>query len=104
MLISAIVTASQHLFVATLSDGRQMEARTVTELAKVLHFGGVQTQAVRCEWHSGQRMLTAGQQVALSAAIRSLECGEPTPPIGAHAKERNTLRPARVSVGSQLAY
>jgi len=92
MTISAIVTASQDIFVATLNDGRQMEARTLNELAKVLHFGGVETTAVRCEWHAGLRMLTAGQQVALNAALRSLEGSESTLPLDAHPKWNHPLR------------
>lgn len=73
--ISAIITASEHIFVATLNDGRQLEAHTVVELAKMLHLLGVLTGTIRCEWTSGKRMLTAGQQVALNAAMHSLKCG-----------------------------
>lgn len=100
MGISAIVAASEHFFVATLSDGRQMEARTLNELAKVLHFLGVHAEAVRCEWHPGERMMTAGQQVALNAAIRSLEFGEHPIPVDAYRKGGNAFRPAYISGAS----
>ena len=100
MMISAIVTASEHFFVSTLSDGRQMEARTLNELANVLHFLGVHSEAVRCEWHSGERMMTAGQQVALSAAIRRLEFGEHPIPVDVYRKGGNALRPAHISGAS----
>ncbi len=75
MMFSAIVTASDHCLVANLSDGRQMEADSVGEMAKALHVIGVQAGAVSCQWQAGQRMMTAGQQVALMAALRSHEIG-----------------------------
>lgn len=99
MMFSAIVTASDHCLVATLSDGRQMEADTVSDMAKVLHFVGVQAHSVRCEWHAGQRMMTAGQRVALIAALRSQEGGEHTgSPLSWNAAVRPVHIPQHLSL------
>ena len=84
MSISVIVVATKDFFVAKSSDGWQMEAHTLSDLAKELHFHGVTAKAVRCQWQPGERMMTAGQQVALNAEIRRLECDEHTPPEIVH--------------------
>jgi hypothetical protein len=42
-------------------------------LADELHRHGIKAEYVQYEWRSGQRMITAGQQVALRAAVRHHE-------------------------------
>jgi len=79
MVFSASVMASEYCFAATLSDGRQVKAQTMHDLAKMLHFWGVRAEAVCCEWQSGHRMMTAGQRVALIATIRALDSGNAIP-------------------------
>lgn len=73
MTTSANVAFYRNEFVATLSDGRQIEESEFREMAYALHRAGVQANDVYYEWHAGQRMMTAGQQVALRAEIRRLE-------------------------------
>lgn len=73
MTINANVVLEKSEFVAELSDGRRFRQPGVKEMAGVLHGAGVLANNARCEWHAGHRMLTAGQQVALSAEMRRLE-------------------------------
>jgi hypothetical protein len=73
MTINANVVLEKKEFVAELSDGRRFRQPGVREMAGVLHSAGVIATNVRCEWLAGHRMLTAGQQVALSAEMRRLE-------------------------------
>lgn len=73
MVIQANVTFFGNDFVATLSDGRRIEHADFHEMAQALHCAGVQANDVQYEWCAGQRMITAGQQVALRAEIRRLE-------------------------------
>lgn len=72
MLLTAIISASKTDFCATLSDGRIVEVSDLCDLASALICLGVQAQAVKFEWCAGQRMMTAGQQVALAAEMRYL--------------------------------
>lgn len=60
-------------FVALLSDGRRIERADMNDLAHELHRHGIKAKHVQYEWRSGQRMITAGQQVALRAAVRHHE-------------------------------
>lgn len=73
MTISASVVLEKNEFVSELSDGRQFRQSGVQEMAGVLHGAGVLARDVQYEWHPGHRMLTAGQQVALTAEMRRLE-------------------------------
>jgi len=77
MSIQATVSCLKNQFIAVLSDGQQVERSDLHQLANALHRAGVKANSVQYEWHSGQRMITAGQQVAICAAIRDLEqqCG-----------------------------
>lgn len=77
MTINAIVVLEKNEFVAELSDGRQFRQSGVREMAAVLHGAGVFARDARYEWHPGHRMLTAGQQVALTAEMRRLESLRP---------------------------
>lgn len=72
MLLSAIISASKTEFCATLSDGRVVKVSDLWALASALIGLGVSAHAVKFEWRAGQRMMTAGQQVALAAEMRYL--------------------------------
>ena len=72
MTTTASVMFQKNEFVATLSDGRRIERRDWREMALALYSAGVDSNAVEYEWRTGQRMITAGQQVALRAEIRRL--------------------------------
>lgn len=73
MTICANVAFCKNEFVAVLSDGRQIERSEFRDMAYALHCAGVLADAVQYEWRAGQRMMTAGQQVALRAEMRLLE-------------------------------
>jgi hypothetical protein len=68
--LQAIVGFSVQEFVVQLSDGRRIERSDMNDLAHELHRHGVKAKYVQYEWRAGQRMITAGQQAALCAAIR----------------------------------
>jgi len=72
MAIKANIAFFKGEFVASLSDGRRVERHEWREMAQALFDLGVDDGAVEYEWHTGQRMITAGQQVALRAEIRRL--------------------------------
>ncbi|MDP3538866.1 MAG: hypothetical protein Q8S26_09195 [Azonexus sp.] len=73
MTTQANVGFFKNEFVATLSDGRLIYQSDLHELADALHRAGILAKSVQYEWRSGQRMITAGQKVALLAAIRKQE-------------------------------
>jgi hypothetical protein len=73
MSIDANVTFIDGRFVATLSDGRKLDQPYLREFADALFNSGVQADNVSYQWSVGHRMITAGQQVALVAAIRQRE-------------------------------
>jgi len=73
MAIQAVVLLKKSEFIAELSNGRRLVHGDLVELAVALKDAGVRVEDTRCEWRSGHRMLTAGQQVALSAELRRLE-------------------------------
>lgn len=72
MPTTAKIALSKNEFVAVLSDGRRIQQRDWHDLAEALFCAGVSARNVEYEWHAGQRMITAGQQVALRAEIRRL--------------------------------
>lgn len=74
MTISANIVLFKNEFVASLSDGRHIEQSDLREMANVLHRAGVLASDVQFDWSgsAGQRMITAGQQVALRAEMRRL--------------------------------
>jgi len=82
MTITASVAFFKSEFVAALSDGRRIERHDWREMALALYELGVDDTAVEYEWHNGQRMITAGQQVALRSEIRRL----------AHMSANHTVR------------
>ena len=69
----ASITLTKNLFVAALSDVRRFEQADLRELAHTLFHAGVPASEIRYEWRAGLRMITAGQQVRLSAEMRRLE-------------------------------
>lgn len=73
MTMQAVVVLKKNEFIAELSDGRRLVHGDLVELAALLSQAGVKAEQARCEWRSGHRMLTAGQQVALDAELRRLE-------------------------------
>ncbi len=72
MAIKASVALCRNEFVAHLSDGREIGQRNWHDLAEALFCAGVHARDVSFDWHPGQRMITAGQQVGLRAEIRRL--------------------------------
>jgi hypothetical protein len=72
MAITASVAFFKNEFIAALSDGRRIERQSWREMAQALYDFGIQDNAIEYQWHTGQRMITAGQQVALRAEIRRL--------------------------------
>lgn len=73
MAIQASVEFCMGQFIATLSDSQRIERSELLKMAEALHRAGVLANGVKFEWHSGLRMITAGQQVALCAAMRQQE-------------------------------
>jgi len=70
MAITANVSLFKNEFVAQLSDGRCIERHDWREMAEALCSAGVLATGVEYVWRSGQRMITAGQQVAMRSEIR----------------------------------
>ena len=73
MATTAKVAFFKNEFVVDLNDGRHLEESNLQALADALYRAGVQSSQVEYEWRPGHRMITAGQQVALRAAIRHQE-------------------------------
>lgn len=73
MATQANIVFFKNEFIATLNDGQRIQQSDLYELAEALYRAGVHASGVQYEWHAGQRMITAGQQVALRAAIRLKE-------------------------------
>lgn len=80
MTIQASVLLHKNEFIAELSDGRRITQSDLRGIAVALHEAGVLSGDARCDWRTGHRMLTAGQQVALNAEMRRLEKGQPDVP------------------------
>lgn len=74
MTTSANIVLFKNDFIASLSDGHRIEQSDLREMASALHRAGVSAGDVQFEWNgsAGQRMITAGQQVALRAELRRL--------------------------------
>jgi len=71
----AIVGTIGDLYVARLSDGRVVEESDLHLMARALNRAGVSSRGIHFEWRARERMMTAGQKVALRATVHSLECG-----------------------------
>ena len=72
MAITANIGAFESKFVALLTEGHNIEATGLRDLAKSLIRVGVEASNVQYQWRAGQRMLTAGQQAAFAAEMRAL--------------------------------
>lgn len=74
MKISATIVLFKNEFIASLSDGHCIEQADLCDMANALHRAGVLAGDIQFEWNgsSGQRMITAGQQVALRAELHRL--------------------------------
>ena len=70
MAVTANVSLFKNDFIAELSDGRHIERHDWREMAEALFCAGVQASGVEYVWQAGQRMITAGQQVAMRSEIR----------------------------------
>ena len=79
MTITASIILIKNEFVATLSDGRRFEKPDLHELAHALARVGIHACDMQFEWNgsAGQRMITAGQQVAMRAEMRRQEHERP---------------------------
>lgn len=73
MTLRASVLCFKGEFVAELSDGRKMVQPDLNTMAVALFRVGVPSCNVDYAWRSGTCMITAGQQVALSAQVSRLE-------------------------------
>ena len=73
MANQASVSHVKHNFVATLSDGRRIERPDLHTIAYALYSAKIPARYVSFEWRAGLRMITAGQQVSLTAEMRRLE-------------------------------
>jgi len=73
MATTAKVTFFKNEFVVDLDDGRHIEQSDLKALANDLYRAGVLACNIEYEWRPGCRMITAGQQVALRAALRHQE-------------------------------
>lgn len=77
MALKASVLYFKGEFVAELSDGRKVAQNDLNSMAIALFRAGVFSGDVEYGWRSGTCMITAGQQVALSAAVLRLEHAVP---------------------------
>lgn len=73
MTITANVTLEKKNFIAELSNGRRLAQSDLRLLAETLQEAGVVAKDIAFNRRDGHRLLTAGQQVALAAAIRQVE-------------------------------
>ncbi|MGV0951607.1 MAG: hypothetical protein ACOYB3_13125 [Azonexus sp.] len=83
MATQATVSLIKNVFVATLGDGRRIKHADLRKMAYALLRAGVLSSDVKFEWHAGLRMITAGQQVSLSAEMTRLERERPNLTIAA---------------------
>ena len=73
MAISATVAFCHNQFVAVTSDGWRIARPDFRTMALALVHAGVHSGDIEFEWKTGQRMVTAGQQVGMRAEMRRLE-------------------------------
>ena len=83
MTTQATVSLIKNVFVATLGDGRRIKHADLRKMAYALLRAGVLSSDVKFEWHAGLRMITAGQQVSLTAEMTRLERERPKLTIAA---------------------
>lgn len=68
----ATVLYFRHEFVAELPEGGRISQPDLKSMAQALFEAGVEADRIHYEWRTGSCMITAGQQVALSAEIKRL--------------------------------
>jgi hypothetical protein len=83
MATQATVSLIKNVFVAILGDGRRIKHADLRKMAYALFRAGVLSSDVKFEWHAGLRMITAGQQVSLTAEMTRLERERPNLTIAA---------------------
>lgn len=72
MTLHASIAHFKNQFVAQLTDGRSIEQADFRSMARALYGVGVVEADISFDWCPGQRMVTAGQQVALRAEMKRL--------------------------------
>ena len=72
MALQTSIAHFKNQFVAQLNDGRSIEQADFRSMAQALHGLGVVEADISFDWCPGQRMVTAGQQVALRAEMKRL--------------------------------
>lgn len=72
MALQASIAHFKNQFVAQLNDGRSIEQPDFRSMAQALYGLGVVEADISFDWCPGQRMVTAGQQVALRAEMKRL--------------------------------
>lgn len=72
MALQASIAHFKNQFVAQLNDGRCIEQADFRSMAQALYGLGVVEADISFDWCPGQRMVTAGQQVALRAEMKRL--------------------------------
>ena len=72
MTSHASITLVKNVFVATLGDGRRIKHSDLNKMAYALFCAGARANTTQYEWRAGLRMITAGQQAALSAELTRL--------------------------------
>lgn len=100
--LSAQIRALDSGFEARLSDERRIERKDVEQLADALHAIGVDANATFCgDWREGDRVLMAGQKIALFSRLRSLEHQASLPSSPDFGDEKHLLShfPCAVIVG-----
>ena len=83
MATQTSVSLIKNVFVATLGDGRRIKHADRNKMAYALFRAGILSSDVNFEWHAGLRMITAGQQVGLTAEMTRLERDKPKLTIAA---------------------
>ena len=83
MATQTSVSLVKNIFVATLGDGRRIEHADLNKMAYALFRAGIVSSDVNFEWRAGLRMVTAGQQVSLTAEMTRLEREKPKLTIAA---------------------
>ena len=66
------VSLVKNVFVATFGDGRRIKHADLNKMAYALVRAGVLSSDINFEWRAGLRMITAGQQVSLTAEMTRL--------------------------------
>ena len=81
MANQASIALVRNVFVATLGDGRRIKHSDLNKMAYALFCAGVRSNTIKFEWRAGLRMITAGQQAALSAELSRLAQDDAKPAL-----------------------